>query len=48
MEEVRSFETYVELYQTLRCYIPEDSIRHIHSCDNLKYNLTSETFISYK
>jgi hypothetical protein len=37
MEAARTSETLVQLYQTTRCYNPEDSHLHTHRRENLKY-----------
>jgi hypothetical protein len=36
MEAARTSETLVNLYQTTRCYNPEDSNLHTHRRENLK------------
>jgi hypothetical protein len=36
MEAARTSETLVQLYQTARCYNPEDSHLHTHRRENLK------------
>jgi hypothetical protein len=36
MEAARTSETLVQLYQTTRCYNPEDSHLHTHRRENLK------------
>jgi hypothetical protein len=36
MEAVQTSETLVNLYQSTRCYNPEDSQLHTHCCENLK------------
>jgi hypothetical protein len=36
MEAARTSETLVQLYQTTRCYNPEDSHLHTHHRENLK------------
>jgi hypothetical protein len=36
MEAARTSETLVKLYQTTRCYNPEDSHLHTHRRENLK------------
>jgi hypothetical protein len=36
MEAVSAYETLVNLYRTVRRYIPEDNIIFIHRCENLK------------
>jgi hypothetical protein len=36
MEAARTSETLVQLYQTTRCYNPEDSHLHTHRGENLK------------
>jgi hypothetical protein len=42
MEAARTSETLVKLYQTTRCYNPEDSHLHTHRRENLKsYNEAS-------
>jgi hypothetical protein len=44
MEAARTSETLVKLYQTTRCYNPEDIHLHTHHCENLKSYLDSEMF----
>jgi hypothetical protein len=39
MEAARTSETLVQLYQTTRCYNPEDSHLHTHRRENLKSHL---------
>jgi hypothetical protein len=36
MEAARTSETLVQLYQTTRCYNPENSHLHTHRRENLK------------
>jgi hypothetical protein len=43
MEAARTSETLVQLYQTTRCYNPEDSHIHTHRRENLK----SYSFIAW-
>jgi hypothetical protein len=46
MEAARTSETLVNLYQTTRCYNPEDSHLHTHRRENLKsYRLSSLTLL---
>jgi hypothetical protein len=40
MEAARTSETFVNFYQTTRCYNPEDSNLHTHRRENLKSYLT--------
>jgi len=40
-DDVRSFDTSVNIYSTKRCNIPEDSNLHCHRLDNVK----PQTFI---
>jgi hypothetical protein len=42
MEAARTSETLVQLYQTTRCYNPEDSHLHTHRRENLKSYLDNE------
>jgi hypothetical protein len=39
MEAARTSETLVNVYQTTRCYNPEDSNLHTHRRENLKFYL---------
>jgi hypothetical protein len=46
MEAARTSETLVQLYQTTRCYNPEDSHLHTHRRENIKSYLCKIVKIS--
>jgi hypothetical protein len=41
MQTVRSSETSLKFYRTVRRYIPEDNTPHSQSCQNLEYSVVS-------